>query len=121
MAALIISMQRKKLKPILVLVPHDPDRDPRIDWVTQLCSALEVRVVGTLMDVDPDQLMVEQVGTITIECVRIAPIPHFLTILASLIGFLANPRKRPCASALPASSSQRIPRLERLRESLVEE
>jgi len=45
--------QTNQLPRILVLVPHHPDRDPRIEWVTSICTQVaQVDVLGVAEGVD---------------------------------------------------------------------
>lgn len=69
---------------ILMLVPHEPDADPRIGWVTELCTAVaETVVLGTTWSTD--RPTGAHPGDASVECIYI---PDFTGTREKALGLM---------------------------------
>ena len=57
---------------ILVLVPHEPDLDPRVKWVTQLCARMARTDVLAFAD-EAEQARIQYDGVVCTERVMMVP------------------------------------------------
>jgi glycosyltransferase involved in cell wall biosynthesis len=100
---------------ILILVPHEPDLDPRVGWVADLCAALgKTSMLGATWSID--RPMRSYRGDVYIERVSIAELASGRTKTLSRIGsgleaapFVASYSKRRGAGRLDGHTFTRVP------------
>lgn len=104
--------------PILVLVPHDPDLDPRVRWVNELCEPIaEVHVVGSVLDLARPQT--EDRGRTKVHRLPVAPPPMMLRSFAALLARISGAKTNRQSQTQANGAARRVPRMEILRQQLL--
>jgi glycosyltransferase involved in cell wall biosynthesis len=92
-----------------MLVPHEPDADPRIGWVTDLCTAVaETVILGTTWSTE--QPVREDLGDASVECIYI---PEIASRREKALGLMrklkrTNRKRPPVADDSRAHSAEQF-------------